>query len=205
MLVFWKERLTFLAVPKTGSTAYAEALGPRADIVVRDPPELRHAPLYRYDRFFRPLFEARGATDMATLAVMREPVAWLSSWYRYRRRAALRGAAASTESVSFDEFALAWCETDPPAFARVGSQARFLAPRRKGRPVTHLFRHDDLQALDGFLERRLGGPVAVARVNASPVLETALSEDVEARLRDVRAADFALWQSIPDGGRHLTE
>ncbi len=51
MLVFTKERLAFLAVPKTGSTAYHSALAARADMVVTAPPELKHANLFRYDRF----------------------------------------------------------------------------------------------------------------------------------------------------------
>ena len=44
MLVFYKERLAFLAVPKTGSTAYHTALRDRADLVVTDPPDLKTCP-----------------------------------------------------------------------------------------------------------------------------------------------------------------
>ena len=50
MLVFWKERLVFLAVPKTGTTALEGALAPKAALVFRDPPILKHTPLYRYRR-----------------------------------------------------------------------------------------------------------------------------------------------------------
>ncbi|MEC8294742.1 MAG: gamma-glutamyl kinase, partial [Pseudomonadota bacterium] len=53
MLVFWKQNLVFLSVPKTGTTAYEKALAPLASMSVQDPPELKHAPLYRYNRFFR--------------------------------------------------------------------------------------------------------------------------------------------------------
>ena len=52
MLVFWKQKLVFLSVPKTGTTAFQHALAPHADIVILDPPQLKHAPLYRYNRFF---------------------------------------------------------------------------------------------------------------------------------------------------------
>ncbi len=57
MLVFVKEGLAFLSVPKTGTTAYQAALADRADMVVSDPPMLKHAPVYRYNRFFRPMFD----------------------------------------------------------------------------------------------------------------------------------------------------
>ena len=56
MLVFYKANLVFLSVPKTGTTAYEEALQPHADMVLLQPPELKHAPVYRYNRFVRPMF-----------------------------------------------------------------------------------------------------------------------------------------------------
>ena len=102
MLLFWKERLVFLAVPKTGTSAYEAALQTRASIAVLDPPELKHAPIYRYNRFFRPMFERTGGEDMETLAVVRDPLDWLGSWYRYRRRPFLDGKRTSTADVSFD-------------------------------------------------------------------------------------------------------
>ena len=82
MLVFFKERLAFLAMPKTGTTAYQTALAKRADLVITDPPLLKHAPVYRYNRFIRPMFVNVCNAEMELMAVMREPVSWLSSWYR---------------------------------------------------------------------------------------------------------------------------
>ena len=80
MLVFYKERLVFLSMPKTGSTAYQTALSPHADIIIADPPQLKHAPVYRYNRFFQPMFEKACKVEMETLALMREPISWLGSW-----------------------------------------------------------------------------------------------------------------------------
>ena len=86
MLVFWKEKLVLLSVPKTGTTAIEAALAHKASMIVSDPPELKHAPVYRYDRFFRPMFEKACKAEMETFAIMREPVSWLGSWYKYRQR-----------------------------------------------------------------------------------------------------------------------
>lgn len=96
MLVFWKENLVFLAVPKTGTTAIEGALSPKAAMVLRDPPQIKHAPLYRYGRFLQPMFEKAGGKNPETIAVIRDPVEWLSSWYRYRNRHALVGHKNST-------------------------------------------------------------------------------------------------------------
>lgn len=196
MLVFHKERLVFLAVPKTGTTAYQSALGARADIVVRDPPELKHAPVYRYNRFFRPMFEKVCDAQMDTVAVMREPISWLGSWYRYRRRPFMQDRPNNTFDVSFDDFVLAYLKGDRPGFANVGSQAKFLEPRPNGLQVTHLFRYEEPERLDAFLTDRLGAFPTPARENVSPALELTLSTEVERRLRRKCAEEFALYDSI---------
>jgi hypothetical protein len=62
--------LAFLAIPKTGTSAYAEALAPMADLSIQDPPELKHAPLIRYNRFIRPMFELVCDAQLDTMAVI---------------------------------------------------------------------------------------------------------------------------------------
>lgn len=198
MLVFWKQRLVFLSVPKTGTTAWEEALAPHAAMAVLDPPELKHAPLYRYNRFFRPMFEKACKTDdMQTLAVMREPVSWLGSWYRFRRRPFMQGKPNATFDVSFDAFVTAYMQDDPPGFANVGNQATFLEPRPNGTAVDHLFRYENQDALLRFLEERLEMKITLPRSNVSPEMSLSLSPDIERRLRKKRAEEFALWDSIP--------
>jgi hypothetical protein len=194
MLVFWKQRLVMLAVPKTGTSAYAEALAPHAAMVVDDPPELKHAPVYRYNRFFRPMFEKVGGHDMELLAVIREPIDWLGSWYRYRQRGFLEGRPTSTRGMSFDDFCQAYATGDRPPFANVGSQAKFVEPRPNGVAVDHLFKYENQAGLAGFLETRLGVTLDVPRTNVSPRRETLLSEATEAKLRRKCAADFEVWE-----------
>ncbi|MEO0772611.1 MAG: gamma-glutamyl kinase [Pseudomonadota bacterium] len=202
MLMFHKAKLVFLAVPKTGTTAYAEALEPLATMVVRDPPELKHAPVYRYNRFFRPMFEKFVGDDLTVLAVMREPIDWLGSWYRYRKRPFLDGQRTSTKDISFDAFVDAYCKGDTPPFANVGNQARFLRPHQNGTHVTHVFRYDDQDGLRGFLEARLETTIKTAQVNASPPENLDLSEDTEAKLRRKFALDFEVYDSICAGGTY---
>nr|WP_280520637.1 gamma-glutamyl kinase [Phaeobacter sp. J2-8] len=196
VLVFWKERLAFMAVPKTGSTAYEAALAGRADMAILNPPELKHAPVYRYNRFFRPMFEKMGAEDMETLAVMREPISWLSSWYRYRQRPFMSGRPNSTEHLDFDTFVEGYCKGDRPGYANVGSQAKFLEPRPNGTKVTHLFRYENQAGLIAFLENRLAVTLDLPRANVSPTSDVTLSPKVEQKLRRKCAAEFELYDSI---------
>ncbi|WP_439122541.1 gamma-glutamyl kinase [Marivita sp.] len=200
MLVFWKEGLVLLSVPKTGTHAYTQALGPRASMVVTDPPELKHAPVYRYNRFFRPMFDKMGAPNLELVAVIREPLSWLGSWYRYRQRPALDGRPASTKGVRFDTFLEACCEGDPPAYAKVGSQAKFVEARPNGTAVTHFFRYEDQAGFQTFLKNRLGDLPEIPTANVSPSLPLEISPGVEALVRKVRSDEFALWDSIPVRG-----
>ncbi|MBW4982493.1 gamma-glutamyl kinase [Mameliella sp. CS4] len=193
MLVFWKARLVMLAVPKTGTSAYARALAPLASMVVSDPPELKHAPVYRYNRFFRPMFEKVGG-EMELLAVIREPVDWLGSWYRYRQRDFLEGKPTSTRGLSFDQFCEAYARGERPPFANVGSQAKFVEPRPNGISVRHLFRYENQAGLLAFLEERLGTTIDLPRENVSPRRDLSLSPEIATKLRRKCAADFETWE-----------
>ena len=198
-LVFFKERLAFLSVPKTGTTAYQTALAPRADMVINDPPLLKHAPVYRYNRFIRPMFLNVCDAEMELMAVMREPVSLLSSWYRFRQRPFMEGKTNSTHGISFDEFVLAYMKGKRPGFAEVGNQFKFLERQPNGTGITHLFSYEDQTRLREFLENRLGVKLELARENVSPAFETPLSADIEARFRRKFAADFEMYESILRG------
>lgn len=197
MLVFWKEKLVLLAVPKTGSSALEKVLAPKADIAVLEPPELKHAPMYRYNRFFRPMFEKPCKTfDMETMAMIREPVSWLGSWFRYRRRPFNKGRPTSTHDVSFDEFVLAYCQDDPPAFAKVGSQTRFVEPSKQGDGVDHLFRYEDSDRWQSFVENRLGLVLELPQINVSPSMDLDLSAETKRVYQKLHANEFDLYNGI---------
>lgn len=196
MLVFYDERLVLLSVPKTGTTAYQDALQSRADLAITNPPELKHAALYRYNRWIRPMFERVCGVELEVAAVMREPVSWLGSWYRFRQRPFMDGKPNSTKGISFDEFVRGYCKGQQPGYANVGSQATFLEPQKNGCQVKHLFRYEEQARLQAFLEQRLGVELKLERRNVSPAMELSLSPDVEAVLRRKKSAEFELYDSI---------
>lgn len=196
MLVFYKERLAFLSVPKTGTTAYESALAARADMVISDPPMLKHAPVYRYNRFIRPMFERVCDAKLEVMAVMREPVSWLGSWYRYRQRPFMAGKPNSTEGISFDDFVLAYMKGKKPGFADVGSQFQFLKTQPNGTGVDHLFRYEDQPKLQTFLQDRLKVTLSLKQENVSPQMTLNLSPEIAARFRKKCAEEFDLYASI---------
>lgn len=202
MLVFSKHRLVFLSVPKTGTTAYQQALAPFASMIISDPPELKHAPVFRYNRFFRPALEKFIGEGLDVIAVMREPVDWLGSWYRYRRRPFMDGKPNSTAGVSFDEFVQAYVTGKQPSFARVGSQSKFLEPQRNGTATTHVFRYEDPKSLQDFLEERFGHAIETQTLNRSQPETLDLKQQTFDVLRRKYAPDFELYDSIEPSGKY---
>ena len=200
MLVFWEQKLVFLATPKTGSTALAAALESQASVSIQRPPVLKHTTVHRFRRYFGPYLEAASKTDWTLVALIREPRDWLGSWYRFRSREDQTDPAKSTAGLSFEQFVQGWCSDPRPAFADVGSQERFLRPRQ-GQGVTRLFRYEEMDLFTGFLQDRLGRAITLPRVNISPPGELSLSPETAGRLRQVAAADFLLYERLvhPDG------
>lgn len=195
MLVFFDQRLAFLATPKTGSTAIEAALESLASVVIQRPPVLKHTTAQRFHRFLGPYLEVASGHSFVVTALMREPVSWLGSWYRYRQRDDVTDPAKRTNGVSFDEFVRAWCSDNPPDFANLGAQSRFLQPK-KGRGVDRLFRYEDIDTFVHFLEDRLDCVITLPRLNVSPEGDLALSDATRALLHEVAAADFELYDSI---------
>lgn len=195
MLVFWDQRLVFLATPKTGSTAIAAALEPLAAVSIQRPPVLKHTNVRRYHRFIAPYLSKASGADFTCVALMRDPIDWLGSWYRFRQRSDVMGPDSSTKGMSFDEFATAYCENPRPEFANVGAQSMFLAPPGKPR-VDKIFRYEAIERFLAFLEDRLNFEILLPRLNISPDVETHLSPAVRRMLEKHMAADLELYHSL---------
>jgi hypothetical protein len=197
MMIFWKENLSFIAVPKTGSTAIEAALEPFASVSFVRPPKFKHMTHKRFNRFIRPWLEIEGVKAMETFAVMREPVSWLGSWYRYRGRDELAGQPNSTQGISFDTFVAAYLAEDTrPAYAALGSQAQQLSRRQSEIGIDHLFRYEEMGKAQAFLEDRFATKLEFSRYNVSPPGELELSAQTKSRLQAKNALDFETYAAI---------
>ncbi len=195
MLVFWNQGLVLLAMPKTATTALLGGLRKHATTIVTQPPEIKHAPYYRYRRFLHPFYLRAGGKEMETVAVVREPSDWLGSWYRYRHRDAIVGERNSTRDISFDDFVAEYLEERPKPFARVGSQSKFLRDNEGNIGVTHLFTYENLDDLVTFFSDRIGEPVALPVKNVSPKMDLSLDPALKQRLLIERAEEYDVWNA----------
>ena len=195
MLVFAKEKLIFLAMPKTGTTALEEALSARADMVMRNPPILKHTPGYRYNRFLKPYLEKCGLENMELVCVIRHPVGWLGSWYRYRQRADVDGKPHSTKNIPFDDFVNEYAKGTPDGWAHVGSPTKFIRRGSGDVIVDHLFQYEQMDKLVTFFEDRLNVDITLEQHNVSPDGDLTLSVQTENKLMRKKPDMYSDWES----------
>ncbi|MDQ2089472.1 hypothetical protein [Marimonas arenosa] len=203
MLVFFRENLALLAVPKTGTTAYEMALKRRADIIFAG--RRKHANASFFHRKLGPFLKSAYGLTPERMAVIRQPIDHMRSWYRYRARDEIRGKPASTAAMTFDDFIEAALLKEPPECAKVGSQEGFLIMRRGQVPVHHLFAYDAQPLIRGFLEERFKRKLELKQYNVSPNIEAPLDPEVEARFRAAREKEFALYDRVKAAGGHLRQ
>ncbi|MBW4710315.1 hypothetical protein KX928_21205 [Roseobacter sp. YSTF-M11] len=194
MLIFLDKQLVYLATPKTGTTAVETALRPRAEILFAK--GRKHINAQRYRKKIAPFIEDTFNCRPQTVASMREPVEQIRSWYRYRARPQQDGNPKSTKGMSFDDFVMEVASGAPREFARIGSQYAFLSDSNGNLLVDHLFAYERQPRFRNFLSNRLEVPVELPQKNVSPTVDAPLSDEVYRYLRDVRAAEFELYDQL---------
>ncbi|QRZ14116.1 sulfotransferase family 2 domain-containing protein [Paracoccus methylovorus] len=194
MLIFWEKRLVFLATPKAGSTAIESALEPLANVAVQRPAELKHANLRTYRQHVEPWLHSVTGEKFLTIALMREPIEWLRSWYRFRLRDDVEDPSHAMIGLSFADFAQAYTDPEGPEIAHVGAQADFLTTEADR--VDCIFRYENMDTFTHFLEDRLDCAISLPRVNVPPAVDVSLDAQQETVLRNIMAQDFSLYDSL---------
>jgi hypothetical protein len=192
MLVFSDANLVLFSVPKTGSTAMEVALKPWADIAFYK--QRKHTPVGRYQRKIAPFLREAYGLEPETMAVIRAPLEHLRSWYRYR---------AATLETDFDGFVQAVLSEDPPDWARIGTQLKFLTAPGDALGITHLFAYEVQPVLRNWLDERMGAEVLIKPQNISPPASTPISDTTLAAFDARYAAEIALHARTVAAGGHL--
>ena len=181
VLVFTRQKLAFLAIPKTGTTAIHAALAPHAGVVFAANP-YKHMDFSEFNRVVCPFL---GGT-YETVCIVREPRERLQSWFRYLKQ---RGAASSFPEMV--ESVLSGVRIDPA----YGRQLDFV--RDGDRQVTTLIRYGD-PGIEDFFANRLDRFVQIFRRNVSARAEIeTLRPDLEDALAMYLEPDTSLYESIP--------
>lgn len=197
MLIFWEQRLVFLATPKAGSTAVEVALESLATVTMQRPAPLKHMSALDFHRSLGPYLAAQAGAPFTTVALMREPIGWLRSWYRFRTRDDFEDPDHPMRGKTFDAFAQDYMAPSCVApHADIGSQSAHLCGADGKPALDRVFRYETIDAFVHFLEDRLDCAITLPRVNVPPAVDVELRPETEAALKDAMAADFALYDSL---------
>lgn len=205
MLILRTAGLVYLANPKTASQAIRAMLGPHGERPeeAADKPHMNAA---GFARRIAPRLVRELGRAPETVAVMREPMEHMESWFRYRQRDALVGHPNSTAGIDFAEFVKQRLSDDPPPYARIGRQDRFLGFADGTKPVTHVFDYARLDLLVAFLQDRLGVALDLGLRNVSPRAgePASLPRGLEARFRRDHRTEIALYDLVAEKGHLIT-
>lgn len=161
-------------MPKCASQAVENMLRPYCGIALLGLPEVRHTTFIEYARFIKPYLKKKAGIDtLETICLVREPLSWLHSWYRYRSRCELRNTSHpkhknSTAHIQFSEFVEAYLRPSLPPFTQVHSQFHYLKDEKGGIGVDTVFLYEDLADLVTYMSHKIGRQLRLSRINVSP-------------------------------------
>lgn len=195
MLVSFRHRFVFIAVPKCGTTALEAALRPHMPTRLAGPPGVKHAGLRDFDTYLRPLFAEKGFDDFTTVGAVREPIDWLMSWWRYRSDTEFRKNNKYAGHVTFPEFVDAYLSPEPPVFANLHLRHPSELLTHDGRRADEIFRYENIDGMVAWLSERLGVELQPPTRNQSIRPRVDVSPALRDRLRKALAADYELWEA----------
>lgn len=181
----------FLAMTKTGSTAVQRQLGQHAQLVARKPPGMKHMTARTFHRLMIPVLNHYGfpRESYELVSIVREPVDWTLSWWRYRARPA---AGHSSAAMSFDEFT----EQVVAGGIKLGGPRRFVSSPQGEVLVERIYRYEHLDQAVSWMAGKLGVDTSpLDRVNVSPDRPAEVSERSRRLLEEFFADDAALYES----------
>ena len=187
---------TFLCTTKTASTSIEHALTKHCELITRGKhaTELKHINYRGYSRYIEPMIENIAGIRPETVCVMREPIDWLYSWYRYRKRDKVK-KERSTREMNFQEF----CELYLEGKAMLGRQSNFMKNQEGTVGVDRVFRYENLDLLRNYFEEKIGKEIEFPVMNVSPHGEMELNEDLKKRLVEYLQEDYELYNSLAGG------
>jgi hypothetical protein len=175
--------LVLLQVPKTGTTSLEDAWSPRADLTISADLAARHM----YADEFELAHAAIMAPGFSYVAVVREPVDWLVSWWRWR-----------TDDPVFPSNDLSFADWFAGLFDLDGrlQLVRDLGRYEISTRPTVWWRYENIDAMTEWLASAIGVDAPQLQVlNASNDRNPMLTDDLRARIEAAFPFNAATYET----------
>lgn len=208
MLIGVEKRFVFIANSKTASTSIEKALIAEAEIHRGGPDRRKHILLRETLKEYRFLFgRKKFAPDtFFKFGVMRDPVDWIQSWYRYRLKNKVHHPLP--EGTTFEEFWQDNVRRAEKKKRKILQRAYFT--RRNGELLAdYIIPYHELAEHFNMIAPELGVAKTLPHANASKVknLENAPSDALVEEIRDYYLKDYELFDRLAEinaaGMEHL--
>lgn len=175
--------LSFVAVPKTATIAIEQAFSPFA---FDFKPHQHHA-----------VDEVKVNSSNPCLAVIRHPLRWMESYYKYLRFSPYFARSDSIwglRSKTFEQFIWAYIRGQHMWPEPLRDQSSYVA--RNGSVVEHLYRYEDLSSAIDHLCEACGKRVPLERHNVSRDVPLELSPEAKSAFEQAAKVDYDLYESL---------
>lgn len=163
----------------------------------------KHTTAAQYQNSVAPFLRQFSGARPEIVALMRDPIEYIRSWYRYRSRLTDPENPRTLKNISFESFAIGTTQDPQPVFAAIRNQSHYLMLKDESVPVHHLFDYDEHERIQTFFSDRFHEDIEFPVRNVSPFVPTPLSDEAEQSLRKVHARDFALFDRLREAGGYL--
>lgn len=204
MYISTKFEFAFLCLPKCASTSIEAAIAPFCNIMFTGQPSLKHINVKAYDRYIAPLHNNRvQGGKLESFCIMREPLNWINSWYRYLSREELANPQHPqhqkyTGNMSYEEFIEAYLSSGKrPSYANISRPHEFVINATGKIGIDRIFPLEKIDKIEEFLSNKLRNPVALPKKNISPKGSAPLNQELKRKLqnhfkKDIEVHNFAL-------------
>ncbi len=198
MRVSTNYNFTFLCMYKCASTSIEKALEPYSQLNTVNGGRLKHTNYKKYSKFIQPFINQE---DIEVVCIMREPISWLNSWYRFRTREKIKNPkhmnhASYCGHITFQQWIEDYLSENTPKYAKVGSQKNFLSNAKGEIGVDKIFKYEDFDNIINYFEKKIGKKLTIPKINVSPKIGYELDTDIEIRLKEHLKDEYDLYNSL---------
>lgn len=175
--------LSFVAVPKTATISIERAFSPFA---FNFKPHQHHA-----------VDEVKANSSNPCLAVIRHPLLWMESYYKYLRFSPYFARSDSIwglRSKSFEQFVWAYIRGQHMWPEPLRDQSSYVS--RNGSVVEHLYRYENLSAAVDQLCDACGARVTLGQYNVSRDAPLELSAEAMSAFEQAAKRDYDLYETL---------
>lgn len=192
----------FLCMPKCASTSIEEAISQYCSINFSKHPGLKHINARNFHKYILAYhLKIVPGKEIETFCLMREPVDWIYSWYRFRTRDELKNPkhpdhANYTGNISFSQFVDELVSRKNVPYVKVGFQKDFMLLGNGEMGVDRVFPMEKMSEVEAYLSKKTGRVISIPHTNIAPKRQFDLDDFLLNQLIQYYEKDIELYNKL---------